>query len=271
MSRLWTAARAYADKGWAVFPVKPGEKVPATAHGCLDASSDPAKVDAWWGRDENFNIGVACGQPSGIFAVDLDGPEGLEAWTQLEGRHGLVRALWAATPSGGFHGVFALPPGTLGNTAKKLGDGIDTRGDGGYIVVSPSVHPNGGRYRWLDKIRPPAVPGWLLRLLRPMPKQTSAKPWTADRDATGYVDKAIEGECATVASCGEGTRNHTLNAAAFNLGTLVGAGLTDEATVRERLSEAARACGLADREIVQTLGSGLKAGQANPRQGVKAA
>lgn len=53
-----------------------------------------------------------------------------------------------------------------GNSAGKLGPGIDTRGQDGYTLIPPSVHPSGAAYRWADFSQVIApVPDWLLRLL----------------------------------------------------------------------------------------------------------
>ncbi|GGR48766.1 hypothetical protein GCM10008959_07390 [Deinococcus seoulensis] len=80
-----------------------------------------------------------------------------------------------------------------------------------------------------------------------------------------YVQRALAEECGAVASAGEGGRNDALNRAAFNLGTLVGAGVLDELHAAQELSEAARAAGLEGSEVQATVRSGLGSGKAKPR------
>lgn len=263
MSRMLTAALAYAAKGWAVFPCRPGQKVPATKHGCKDATTDAEQIRAWWERTPDANVGVATGSASGIFVLDVDGEEGLDALVDLG--HGVPGTLTQGTPSGGYHFVFADPYG-VGNSARKLGPNLDTRGDGGYILTSPSVHPNGGRYRWIGKGRPAVLPGWLLLLVRPAPQQRATPKPVKRKDLDTYVRAALEAERDNVANAPQGVRNHTLNAAAFSLGTLVGAGVLDSETVYETLLSAASACGLGDRESHRTIASGLSSGIKNPRE-----
>ena len=84
--------------------------------------------------------------------------------------------------------------------------------------------------------------------------------------AQAYATTALEAECARVASAIEGTRNDTLNQAAFNLGQLVGAGHLDDAAVRTRLADAAAECGLGDIEADRTIQSGVTDGAKQPRQ-----
>lgn len=259
--RLRNAALAYAERGWAVFPCKPGEKVPATPHGCKDATTDRRQIERWWTSE--FNIGIATGEPSRLWVLDIDGPEGLDAVIDLG--HGIPGTLTAETPSGGWHLVFT-DPGGLGNTASKLGAKVDSRGDGGYIVAAPSIHPNGGRYRWGGKQTPEPVPGWLIRLLRPAPKDRPRPSRTVNSDLGGYVGRACEAEAEMVATAAEGTRNDTLNRAGFNLGQLVGAGLLQHGDAHQLLADAARSCGLDEREIGQTLGRALEDGAKHPRE-----
>jgi len=265
MSRMLTAALAYAARGWPVFPCKPREKVPATGHGCKDATTDHEQVDAWWTATPDANIGIATGEPSGLWVLDVDGDEGLDALCDLG--HGIPGTLTAATPSGGLHLLFA-DPGGLGNTASKIAPNLDTRGTGGYILASPSVHPNGGRYRWLGKQEPQPVPGWLIRLVRTPPADRPAVPRTVTADTAGYVGRACEAEAEMVATAPEGARNDTLNRAGWNLGTLVGAGVLDSTHAYQLLEDAARSCGLDDREIAQTLRRALDDGTRNPREQV---
>jgi hypothetical protein len=61
-----------------------------------------------------------------------------------------------------------------------------------------------------------------------------------------------------------GTRNHTLNEAAFSLGQLVAGGELQEGDVIAELTAAARLAGLGDNEIGATIRSGLSAGARSP-------
>jgi hypothetical protein len=263
MARLRDAALRYAERGWPIFPCKPGQKAPASRHGVKDATLDTERIANWWNRHPESNIGLATGAPSGLWIVDIDGDEGLDAFCELG--HGVPGTLTAHTPSGGYHLAFH-DPGGLGNTASKIAPKVDTRGTGGYIVVSPSVHPNGGWYRWGAKQDPEAVPGWLMRLVRLPPKDVDLPALTKSDLADGYVRAAVDAEVANVAHAIEGTRNDTLNCAAFNLGTLIGARLLEREHAYVLLEQAAQATGLPQAEITSTLGRALDDGADNPRQ-----
>lgn len=78
MNDLLDAAIAYAAMGWHIFPCKPLQKVPATLHGVKDATTDPDKIRAWWNRWPEANIGLACGEASGVYVVDVDVDEAKE-------------------------------------------------------------------------------------------------------------------------------------------------------------------------------------------------
>ena len=260
MGRLETAALAYAANGWHVFPLKPGEKVPATKNGFKDATTDPDQVKAWWGKMPDANIGVACGEQSGIFVLDVDGEEGQD--TLVNFGHGFPFTLTAYTPSGGMHFVFRHLPG-LGNSASMIGPKLDTRGDGGYIVVAPS-QVNGREYRWAGKDGIAPIPGWLVTKVR-KPEPRPMRP-VAAAERSKYAERALVLACEQVATAGEGMRNDTLNKEAFSLGTLVGAGMLGIEDVRNHLTEAALACGLERRETDSTIERALRDGIAHPRE-----
>jgi hypothetical protein len=80
-----------------------------------------------------------------------------------------------------------------------------------------------------------------------------------------YAEAALAAEADRVAWAPVGTRNDTLNRAAFALGRLVGAGLVDESAVRYELTRAARHAGLGRVETARTIRSGLTAGRRLPR------
>ena len=171
-----TDALRYArDFGWPVFPVKAGAKIPLTACGFKDASTDPAQIEAWWTECPDANIGVPTGAVSGIFAIDADvknGQPGHESFKVLK----LPATLISRTPSGGWHAIFRHQGDTVRNRTGLL-PGIDVRGDGGYIVVPPS-QINGDRYIWYNEVSPWAPPEHLLKRLA---KQNSTLPTISGR------------------------------------------------------------------------------------------
>jgi len=137
-------AHGYADVGWAVVPLVPGEKVPVTANGVHDATTDHSQIESWWGRNPDRNVGIATGAPGpDVLDVDNHGERGsgFGAYNELR-RAGLVdghRAV-VATPSGGFHAYFAGSDQHNGSMPKRH---LDFRGAGGYVVAPPSVTGRG--------------------------------------------------------------------------------------------------------------------------------
>ncbi len=155
-------ALAYAASlGWPVFPCK-RDKAPYTGQGFKEATTDEEQIRRWWERWPDAGIGLATGRASGVYVVDIDpGHDGMASWELLEGRHGDVTTMVSRTGSGGWHLFFRAPPLELRNTGGRLGAGIDTRGDGGYVILPPSPHASGGRYEWRQWRRPQHLPAWI--------------------------------------------------------------------------------------------------------------
>jgi hypothetical protein len=154
-------AQHYAALGWPVFPCKPGSKEPATPHGFRDATLDPAQIRATFASG-GYNIGLAI--PPCRFVVDVDGPAALDSMKALD--LDLPSTATQRTPRGGWHFVYALPPGIeLRQTAGEIATGVDTRAAGrGYIVAAPSK-VNGKPYRWEVPPLPENIavaPAWLI-------------------------------------------------------------------------------------------------------------
>ncbi len=280
------AALSYASRGWPVFPCRekdgapytdrkgkttvPKAKEPYTSHGVKDATTDPEKIRAWWNRWPDAAIGLDCGR-AGLLVVDLDvkhGHNGPSRWASL----GIADAgaLLSQTPSGGRHIIFAQNGVLLGNTSGKLGDGIDTRGHGGYIILPPSRTADGvyvALNDWRDS--PATIPGVLTKLLT-RPEQTQQKKRNNTEEASPgdpWALAALRSECARVANAMKGTRNDTLNQAAIALGELVGAGYLTQSEVENALFDAAAHYREddGDRAAENTISSGMKKGMAQPR------
>ena len=150
-------AQYYAKIGLAVFPLLPRSKAPLTAHGFKDASKDPGQIQNWWKANPDANIGIATGKVSnGVFVVDLDideekGVNGYDSLRDWERAHKeLPDTANTLTGRGGIHLLFRTDKKVKSRTA--LLPGIDIRGDGGYIVAPPSIHPNGNAYNWEQAI-----------------------------------------------------------------------------------------------------------------------
>ena len=143
---LGNAASWYASVGWPVFPLKPGEKTPATRNGLHDASTDPAIITAWWVANPWHNIGLVTGIKFDV--IDIDAPLGFAGFDELCTTTGSRPALLGAahTANGGRH--LLVHKTGRGNFA-GLRPGVDYRGVGGYIVAPPSrLAPDGRRYTW---------------------------------------------------------------------------------------------------------------------------
>ena len=147
-----------ASLGWSVFPVVTGGKSPATKHGFKDASHDPALICTMFG-ETNYNIGIATGQTSGgIIVIDADvkpdqNKNGIEVIQQWQESYGAwPTTVEAESGSGGRHWYFKTSTEIRNSTNGELG--VDIRGDGGYIIAPPSIHPNGNLYTWLPGLSP---------------------------------------------------------------------------------------------------------------------
>jgi hypothetical protein len=195
-------ALIYARLGWPVLRLT--GKVPATAHGVHDATTDHAIVQSW---DEWSNIGIRCDR---MLVLDVDPRHGGdEEAQQLRGRYGRLDARCVArTGGGGWHALFALPEGVRlrGKVQRPEGGpfrGLDLRrGPGHYIVAAPSVHPDTcERYSWIrwDPVLRPATQ-WLIDLCtQPEPSDAPIEPATPDeveraRNWLAKVEPAVSGQ-----------------------------------------------------------------------------
>ncbi|QBQ56231.1 bifunctional DNA primase/polymerase [Nitrosococcus wardiae] len=168
-------AITYAQQGYRLLPVKPNSKVPFLKEWTKKATRDPAILEDYWRQYPQANIGLATGEDSGCFVLDVDVKKdapGEQSLEELESEYGVLpETLKAKTPTGGFHYFFRHPGGRLGNRA-NFRPGLDIRGDGGYVLVAPSI-VEGKAYGWLNEGTPLAeAPDWLLELLHEGPKPT---------------------------------------------------------------------------------------------------
>ncbi|WP_424861611.1 bifunctional DNA primase/polymerase [Streptomyces sp. MMS24-I29] len=281
-THLLNAALDAAERGWHVFPLRPGTKRPAL-HGeaacprtgpCATehvkwedrATTDPDRIRAAWATGP-FNIGVATG-PSGLVVVDLDLPKpnsskgtpcGVTTFKALCERAGqtVPTTYRTRTASGGHHLYFATPPDArLTNTAGLLGPLIDTRAWGGY-VVAPGSTVNGRTYEVIDPVPVAPLPSWLLDVLTPESRPAPPVRVSAPRNGGRVADVALQRETAAVAGAAEGDRNAQLLRSARAVGRFVAWGDLPRHLVEEAFQGAGEAAGLPAAECRATIRSAL--------------
>lgn len=191
-------AAAYARAGLSVLPLHPRAKTPATRHGKDDAATDVERITAWWARHPDHNIGIR--PPNGTVVLDVDPRNGGDdALAELVGRYEPLPETWTCcTGSGGRH-IWLRAPGPFRG---QLCPGVDLKSNTGYLVVPPSIHPNGQRYRWANTAPVAHAPAWLRPMLTPPPPPSRPATPSSTPNREGLVD--------FVATAVEGNRNAAL-------------------------------------------------------------
>lgn len=173
------AALAYANLGWSVIPAD-GKRPLIDWKEYQSRRATESEIRAWWKRWPQANVGAVTGEVSGIVVLDVDGDAGIETLKACAFDTGAT--VQARSGGDGYHFFYAHPGAEVRNFAggpgnKKL-DKVDFRGDGGFIILDPSVHPCGGHYEWRVSpfdCAPVAMPGWLLELVTGSGKESAAE------------------------------------------------------------------------------------------------
>ena len=159
-----------ARRGWRLLPCVAGGKTPLLKRWPALASSDLAAIEEWSAKNPKCNWGVATGPESGVLVLDVDGEAGKDSVAALEAQHGPLPVTLVSLTGrgdGGEHRWFNYPAGCeIRGNAGKLGEGLDVRATGGYVIVPPSIHETGRAYQWADPEQSIVdAPSWFLDLL----------------------------------------------------------------------------------------------------------
>lgn len=295
-----------AAQGLRVFPLRPRDKRPVQfSAGFPMATTDLDTVVGWWtgklplpprerkaGDPDRLpkafagpacNIGIATGAGSGFFVLDLDGEAGLDALLSLAQRHGKLPVTPRQSTGKGGHLLFAWPEGQgVSNSASRIAPGVDVRGEGGYIVAAPSIHPSGRAYAWQPGGSPfdmpfARAPAWLLRLAAPPvtqpPRPSSAAPRLMRAEGVSdYALGALQSAAEEIRRSPAGAHNVTLHRNAYGIGRLVGAGELSRDMARGQLVAAGLQLthGKSGRpwtlsEVEAAIEHAMKRGEASPR------
>jgi len=146
MNPLETALE-YCNRGLSIIPIKPRDKKPLIAWEEFQGRrANEAEIRGWFDKWGEINLGVVTGEVSGLIVIDIDSEEAAGVLKKHAGDYDL-KAVPRSHTGKGWQLFFRHPGGKVQNRAGILPN-LDCRGDGGYVVVPPSVHPNGRTYKW---------------------------------------------------------------------------------------------------------------------------
>jgi hypothetical protein len=183
--RCLDAALAYAKFGWYVFPAdlrdpKHKKSYKAARYSSKGkrwgATRDPEQIKRDFRRWPTAAIGLPCGVENDVFVLEADTKEGHDVdgianlQTLIDANSPLPETRMARSPTGSIHYYFTHPNrGLVRNSTSALAPGVDVRGEGGMVVVAPSVRPGVGKYTWLNRADIKRAPPWLVALVTEKP------------------------------------------------------------------------------------------------------
>lgn len=191
MKTMNDQALEYVDSGWSILPVKPEEKRPYMTNWLQYTKTRASKdmVSNWFQRLSGAGVGAVTGRISNMVVLDVESycPTPLE---ELLKRY--PTQMVSRTGSGGYHLFYQYPTNVSKVSNRvRIFEGADLRADGGFIVLPPTIHPNGSRYEWVQRGPLGAFPMALLDL--------QSKPAVQN---DGWITEALRG-------VSEGGRNDT--------------------------------------------------------------
>ena len=182
---LVETALAIAATGIPVFPCNTDKK-PLTERGFKNASTDPDSIRKWFRNPEAKLIGVPTGERSDVDIMDLDPRHGSDAWREANIAN-LPETRIHQTGGGGEHWVFQHHDGVR-NSAGKIAQGVDVRGEGGY-----AIWPGSPGYTVISDAEPADWPAWLLVQALREEKPKTERPTFTPKQRTDQLDKRHQG------------------------------------------------------------------------------
>lgn len=183
-NKHYNAAVAYCEMlGWKIFPLVPGGKNPITKHGFHDATDNVNQIKEWWDLYPNAGIGTPTGEINNFLVIDIDPRNGGDvSFQRLQEKYQpFPHTVESITGGGGNHFFFKWDD-RINKSKLENYPGVDIQGNGAYVVLPPSIHPDTKKsYEWELSSKPvmnemASVPKYFVDLMHEKDKEKKAKP-----------------------------------------------------------------------------------------------
>jgi len=195
------------------------------------ATTDKRQIKTWWQKWQNANIGIATGKGSNVIVLDVDGNKGGDDSLFKLFEDSEIPETLSAQTGNGIHLFFqTIDNIDIKNSVVKIGEGLDIRGENGFVVAAPSLHRNGNRYSWMNETKPCPMPEFLKEKLIEIEKQRTAQ--VTDYKQVNQISKS-EFSNTNTSIIPESTRNERL----FRKASALRGNGANEFEILERLRE----------------------------------
>ncbi|GAA0734613.1 bifunctional DNA primase/polymerase [Dactylosporangium roseum] len=225
-------------------------------HGLYAATTDPDRIAAMMAAQPGGMLAVRTGAVSGLVVIDIDPAHGGRVDPVV-----MPETACVVTGSGGWHLYYRHPGSAVPCSQGRIDAGVDVRGDGGYVVAPPSVHPRTGRpYRWLDTRPVVEMPPPLIAACYPPPAvpSTTRPPSTTWGGGISSPDALLDALLDSVRRAPKGRRRATLYGCARGVARMVAADALSLADAMAALTDVGLAAGQTERDTRAAILGGFR-------------
>jgi len=146
---------SYYNEGFSIIPLKEKDKRPNISSWEKYQNQQPTEeeIKEWLKKDLFKNIGIVCGAVSNnLVVIDVDDGK-IISEIRLKINKIMDNGQWVVKTGRGWH-IYCRHTSDPGRVEKDNGTHLEYRGNGGYVVAPPSIHPSGAEYHFFNREHP---------------------------------------------------------------------------------------------------------------------
>ncbi len=135
--------KQYLELGWSIIPIGAEKKPLCPWKSFQENRATLVQLQEWCLNPSLKGFAIVTGKLSGVYVLDIDSGSSFNV-------ESLPKTVHSKTGSGGHHYFFIFPKDKVLRNKGGFQEYTDTRGEGGYAIIPPSIHPNGNTYEWIS-------------------------------------------------------------------------------------------------------------------------